>query len=199
MKLVLPALLCLLFYLPGHRILPLPGHSMFVCVWLPSLYFFKGLLCPLLEEAITNNSFHLLIFSQIPIGHWLFKSTELKFSLWGKDEGEDSMENYQKLKDLKKTFILPQFWNQKSKTKVSTKLFLLETLTDNLFHASLLASGGFWRSLVICRCWFVGALIPVSAFIITWCSLFVSLSLCFFFSSYKDTIKSPPDSSMTAS
>lgn len=51
---------------------------MFVCVWLPSLQFFQGLLYPLPEEAITSNSFYLLYFSQIPVVTQLIKSIEFK-------------------------------------------------------------------------------------------------------------------------
>ena len=69
-----PALLCLFYLLTWHWLLLLPGHSIFVCVWLRSLQFFWGFSTHCLKEAITNNSFHLLNFSQIPVVTQLVKS-----------------------------------------------------------------------------------------------------------------------------
>ena len=138
MKLIPPALLCLLFYLPGHWILPLPGHGMFVCVWLPSLHFFKELLYPLLEDTITNNSFHFLIFSQIPIGHQLIKSIDknvhCKERIREKNDilvFQDGIKKLPQTEGPQKTnFFSPSSGRQKSKTKVSTN-----PDGDNLFCA----------------------------------------------------------------
>ena len=44
------------------------------------------------------------------------------------------------------TFVLSQFWKPKGSNE--GRLFL-ETLRETLFPASLLASGGRWRSLVL--------------------------------------------------
>lgn len=53
------------------------------------------------------------------------------------------------LKPQKCVLCSKQFWRRDVGDEELARLFLLDVLRENLLHASLSASGGFWKSLVL--------------------------------------------------